>query len=233
MHWVDHVLQEGGCLFVLHGVCGWNAVRPKHRIGLKRIFLRSDSDRLQRVISLVDARVGVKASDEAWWWSDEVEVERSWWLKHLQIHSRCHPIPEKVSERKRSELCSLRLWSLANLHPLFFSLGTCNSDYQKECLIAYIDLYWVVFWRQSPTSLVSLIDIDTFQFHTSGRTLGTALGAWTSTDGGPHKGRSKKHGKMNLLHPVHPLKLNMKLSFKMGKRRYRKLKSSSMLNSGV
>lgn len=147
---------------------------------------------------------------------------------------RCHPIPEKVSERKRSELCSLRLWSLANLHPAnIFSLGTCNSDYQKGCLIAYIDLYWVVFWRQSPTSLVSLIDIDTFQFHTSGRTLGTALGAWTSTDGGPHKGRSKKYGKMNLLHPVHPLKLNMKLSFKMGKRRYRKLKSSSMLNSGV
>ena len=63
---MDHVLQEGGCLFVLHGVCGWNAVRPKHPIGLKRIFLRSDSDRLQRVISLVDARVGVKASDEAW-----------------------------------------------------------------------------------------------------------------------------------------------------------------------
>ena len=36
---------------------------------------RKESDRLQRVVSLVDARVGVKASDEAW----DIEIYRDGW----------------------------------------------------------------------------------------------------------------------------------------------------------
>ncbi len=156
---------------------------------------------------------------------DEVEVEWSWWLEHLQIHSPCHcPSHQKCFHANPIEsLGEKKVWTLQSaryevLHIYTPNLFTWNLQQWLPKRMSYIGSRGILdmFWRLSPTSLVSLIDIDTFQFHTSGRTLGTALGAWTSIHGGPHKGRSKEDGKINLLHPVHPLKLNMKLRFKMG-----------------
>ena len=170
----------------------------------------------------MDARVGVKASDETWWWSwswvelmagastDPFRMPLSPTSKMLSRQSH-----RKSRREKGLNFAVCEIWSLAHLHPHFF---TWNLQQWLPKRMSYIGSCEILdmFWRLSPTSLVSLIDIDTFQFHTSGRTLGTALGAWTSIHGGPHKGRSKEDGKINLLHPVHPLKLNMKLRFKMG-----------------